>query len=163
MKPVFLRSLVVVAALPAAAWAEIAPQFQLAYANQQATDVVVVDGRGTILETWRGDLVKGEKLPYESDGKNRKVVTFVPGIGPASEVDSVSGDRRVLFLIRPEPGGCWKFAGYLSSAEQLGTVWIEKDQCFAIYQLLIPGDTGMHPLEIDERRLKTKVTRGNDG
>ena len=145
-------------ALVASARAESVPSFSLDYADEYATHVIVVNADGVVLESWRGDLAKGDKLPYKADKKPLEVVNPFPREPRDPDVASVTGDRRVLFLIRKKQGDAWIPAGYLKPEEQFATVWIEKGQCFAVYQFINPGRGAMmHPLYIDEQRLKEKV------
>ncbi len=147
-------------AFPSFLRAESVPSFALDYANEHATHVVVVRADGTVLESWRGDLSTGDKLPFKSSGEKLQVVNPLPRLTPEPSVKSVTGQRRVLFLIRKKPTDRWTFAGSLSAEERFGTVWIEDGQCFAQYQFMNPGNGAkMHPLYIDERRLKKELVR----
>ncbi|MCI0357767.1 MAG: hypothetical protein L0211_04675 [Planctomycetaceae bacterium] len=50
--------------MTAADAARIELAFDLVYASEKATHVVVVDETGTVLESWRGGLVAGDKVPF---------------------------------------------------------------------------------------------------
>ncbi len=48
-----------------AAHAGIRPSFMSDYSSWHATDVVVVDPSGKVMDTWKGDLKTGEQLPID--------------------------------------------------------------------------------------------------
>lgn len=81
----------------------------------------------------------------------------------------VSCSRMVLFLVKNEekPGkATWLAANTLkmdTSWRQIkvSTDWIEKGQAFAFVQVTNPGPTLLIPLEMDEGKLKGKVTHKN--
>src|SRR5262249_22274855 len=118
--------------LAAPVQAKILPSFEIDYSAWHATHIVVVDARGTVLESWLGDLKADNKLPLEQLG--------VPPPGPitypfrprqATEPERVTGARTVLFLIRD--GDKWKPAASYGGIK-LSTVWIERDQAHAFMQ-----------------------------
>ncbi len=150
--------------LASSAWAEAVPSFSLVYAQRNATHVVVVDANGVVLESWRGDLVKGDTVPFRATKKPLEVVNPFPKEPRDPKVDSVTGKRRVLFLVREKSSDSWTPCGFLLPEERFATVWVEDGQCFAVYQFTNPG-TGakMHPLYMGEQRLKEEVlgSRGN--
>jgi hypothetical protein len=133
----------------------------LGYAKEKATHVVVVDASGAVLESWRGDLAKGDKLPFKASEKPTEVVNPSPGQPRDPKVVSVTGNRRVLFLIRGKDGETFTPVSFPNPEERLATVWIEQGQCFAIYQFKNPGGARMHPVYMDERRLKDEVLVSN--
>jgi hypothetical protein len=152
---------VVVLGLTSFAWAEEVPSFSLDYAKGKATHIVVVDSDGVVLESWRGDLAKGDTVPFKADEKPLKVVNPFPKELRDPKVESVTGKRRVLFLIRGKPADSWTPAGFLLPEERFATVWVEDGQCFAIYQFTNPGSgANMHPLYLGEQRLKEEVLGG---
>ncbi len=158
-RPVIIA--VVVFGLASSALAESVPSFELDYAKEKATHVIVVGADGAVLESWRGDFAKGDKLPFKAGKKPIEVVNPFPKEPRDPKVASVTGNRRVLFLIRAKPSDPWTPAGYLLPEERFATVWIEEGHCFAVYQFRNPGQGAkMHPLYMDERRLKKEVLGG---
>ena len=147
--------------LARSAWAETVPSFALEYAKREATHIVVVDSEGGVLESWRGDLAKGAVVPFQATKEPIPVVCPFPREPHEPNVESVTGKRRVLFLIRGKTAASWTPAGYLLPEARFATVWIEKGRCFAVYQFENPGRGAlMHPLYMDEQRLKEEATGG---
>lgn len=153
----------VLLALAAAARGESVPDFSLDFALKNATHIVLVDAAGKVTESLRGDLPVGTELPYKAAEKPQAVVV-VPGI-LESKVREVTGRRRVLFLAKDGGGRgldrrptSFLPVGALKQEISLATVWIENDECFAIYQWMNPGDGAhLHPLNLTEKRLREEV------
>jgi hypothetical protein len=146
--------------------AESVPEFSLDHASANATHIVVVDASGTVSESWRGDLGKGERIPFAAAKEPLKVNEPRPRLPPDERpvVKEVSGKRRVLFLKRAKGETKWTPVGFLKEEEQFATVWIEKGECFAIYQFMNPGNGAqMLPLYMNEEQLRKTVAavRGN--
>lgn len=149
--------------LPAIAQAESVPAFELPYALEKATHIVVVDRGGKIVESWRGDLKAGGELPFKAADKPQAVVE-IRGL-LESKVKQVTGQRRVLFLIKDGGGRgldrrptSFIPAGFLKPEIELATVWIEEEECFAIYQWSNPGlGAHLHPLILTEKKLRMQV------
>ena len=168
IRPAILCVLVLLIPLAGTLRAENVPSFSLDYANEKATHIVVVDEAGLVLESWRGDLKAGARLHYKASDKALPVVE-VPKL-LESKIKEVTGKRRVLFLIRTGGGRgldraplSYSPAGYLKPDISLATVWVEKGECFAIYQWINPGPGAhLHPLNMTEERLKKEVTRPKD-
>lgn len=147
-----------------AAVAESVPEFSLDYAKEKATHIVVVGKDGKVLESWRGNLKPGATLPFKAADKPLAVVEVARLL--ESKVKEVTGERRVLFLIKGGGGRGfdrrpvnWLPAGYLKPEISLATVWVEQDECFAIYQWMNPGNGAhLHPLNMTEQRLRKEVT-----
>jgi len=161
MRPVL--AVLIVISLAGIAAAESVPGFSLDYAQEKATDIIVVDAEGKVLESWRGKLKVGEKVPFKADKKPQAVVE-IPGI-LESKVKEVTGQRRVLFLKFVKPGrGVYLSpphyvpVGFLKEDLSFATVWVEKGECFAIYQWHNPGPGAhLHTLSMNEERLKKEV------
>lgn len=150
-------------ALLSSASAELVPSFSFEHASANATHVVVVDAAGNVLESWRGTLAPGEKIDGMPAGKPENVVNSFPGDSRDPAIAAVTGNRRVLFLTRSEDGKSWIAASEPEPDPRLATVWIEQDQCFAVYQLHNPGSGAqMLPLHLDEATLKARVTRDKE-
>jgi hypothetical protein len=133
----------------------------LGYSTEQATHIVVVNREGSVLESWRGDLKVGATLPFPAPEKRIDVNYDLdyPVETPGQErVKSISGNRRVLFLIRAKNGDTWNPANINQPDFDLATVWIEEGQSFAIYQIQNSGPkSDMHPLFLSETELKTQT------
>jgi hypothetical protein len=155
-----------------AAQAELWPSFDLGYSAKHATHVVVVNAEGVVLESWRGDLISGTKLPFPA--KSDPIpVDYIASFQVTDEADiefeavkktvkSVTGNRRVLFLIRSknqdENLEAWFPANINEPDIKLATAWIEQGQGFAIYQCINPGPPAkMHPLYLSEATIKKQV------
>ena len=143
--------------------AESVPEFSLDYANEHATHIVVVDASGNVLESWRGDLKAGDTVPFPADAKPRAVVEIKDVL--VSKVKEVTSRRRVLFLIRDKAKNnadaavTFTPAGYLEAKQHFATVWVEADECFAIYQWMNPGPGAhLHTMNLHEAALKKMVT-----
>jgi len=149
--------------LAAVARAESVPEFSLDYALEKATHVVVVDAAGKVVERWKGVMKVGTELPFKA-GEKPQPVERVAGI-LESKVKEVTGKRRVLFLIQDGGGRGldrrpirWIPAGFLKPDISLASVWIEEGECFAIYQLMNPGNGAqLLPLNMTEKRLREHV------
>lgn len=147
----------------AAARAESVPEFSLPYALEKATHIVVVDQAGKVVERWRGNLKVGQELEFKAAEKPQAVVE-VPGV-LQSKIKQVTGQRRVLFLIKDGGGRGLdrrptRFvpAGFLKAEIALATIWIEGEECFAIYQWMNPGPGAhLHPLNMTEQQLRAQV------
>jgi hypothetical protein len=166
MRPILAA--LVVFCLARTAASESVAEFSLDYAREKSTDIVVVDAEGKVLESWRGKLNVGEKLPFKADKKPQAVIE-VPRL-LESKIKEVTGQRRVLFLKFVPPGRGFDLApphyrpvSSLKDDISLATVWIEKGECFAIYQHINPGPGAfMHPLSLDEKRLKKDVEKSSE-
>ena len=53
--------------LSGSARAELAPSFDLGYSAKHATQIVVVDGKGSVLLSWRGGRAAGDQLPFPAN------------------------------------------------------------------------------------------------
>src|SRR5262245_32887955 len=83
--------------VPATARAAIMPSFSMGRCENEASHVVVVDNTGKVLESWRGDLTPGDRLPLSEF--NIKLEQPVEKFGNKDGVpEKVTGKRLVLFL-----------------------------------------------------------------
>src|SRR5690349_2248746 len=96
------RSTLVLAALlaaPALARASILPSFDLHDCANRASHVVVVNDKGVVLESWRGDLKPGDRVPLdEFHLKLEQEVKEPFGQKPKAGPTKVTGKRLVAFL-----------------------------------------------------------------
>jgi hypothetical protein len=147
-------------ALLSSASAELVPSFSLDYSLANATHIVVIDAEARVVECWRGTLAPGEKIDGAPVGRPENVVNPFPRDAREPAVLAVTGNRRVLFLARSKDGASWIAASEPEHDPRLATVWIEKAQCFAVYQFRNPGSGAqVLPLDLDEATLKARVTR----
>jgi hypothetical protein len=157
--------------LASRAAAGIRPSFYLENCVWLATDIIVATQSDnaaaslSVLETWRGDMIKGARI--EVIGLPVAPIKTSISFGLKSPVASVSGSRIVLFL-RPaarrddrppatEPAirqfeGTAQFGG-----AQVSAAWIEKDQAYAFQQIWNPGPSELHPLRQSEAELKKQT------
>lgn len=130
--------------------AEALPTFMLQYCNAQATDVLVVNKTGEVLETWRGDCRVGTRLPINEF--KLKFEHAIPGGGlnpmPAGRV---TGNRLILFLNSGGaryPGGMvvkgWSPAD--NSKFDVSTIWVEDGKAYAIQDHITRGNLAMTPV-----------------
>ena len=147
------------------------PPFQLDYCAWCAERIVVVsegdkfDGVVEVLESWKGDLKKGDRLTVPelaayAPEKMRAVSRHQ--LRPAEVVPpSVTGSRVVLFLMRTEqkhagvgPGRpVWVPVGGLFEPEiRESMAWVEAEKVFAF-----DSDFGLTSLGMTERQFKQKV------
>jgi hypothetical protein len=152
----FRFRLVVIALLLAApVQAKLLPSFELDWCAWHATHIVVVDAKGTVLESWQGDLKAGQKLSLDQLGvppSEPIVYPFRPR--QATEPERVTGARIVLFLIRD--GDKWKPAASYGGMK-LSTVWIERDQAHAFMQAKSRDSCELIPMACTEAQLKQKI------
>jgi len=155
-----------------------------------ATDIVVVaqgknaDGVVTVLETWHGQLAKGEQIHVAGLPQAPiRVSTGWEGLfnrESAEEPKWVGGERIILFLkpveIKPDaripllqvieerslPPDIKKFrgasfweSGYNSAISS--AVWFEQGQAYTFMQMMNPGPSELHPSMMSEENLKKSV------
>ncbi|MEZ5979656.1 MAG: hypothetical protein R3F34_15765 [Planctomycetota bacterium] len=150
--------------------AELLPSFDADEAAWLASDVVVVtegdaiDGKVTVLETWRGTVETGARLEFPAlavyaDESERTVQHWDLGAPDPGRVERVTGARMVLFLARGADGSLLLPDRYGREGEQ-SVVWIEDGDVFARRQFLNPGPNAPMRIgssEADLRRLDTHV------
>jgi hypothetical protein len=148
--------------------AEDLPSFHLPYSAWQATDVVVVDQKGHVLEVWKGTLKAKSELPFGADRFNVSLDVDYDRFFTTEKdrlpnrIVRVTGNRLALFLIRNGDHPVtdklgWKPASF---GNDLATcaVWLEKENSFAVQQWMNPGPSLMRPLHSEES-LKKEVIR----
>jgi hypothetical protein len=159
------------------ATAAIQPSFHLDACSWDATHVVVVsegdkiDGDVEVLESWKGDLKKGDRItipalavfaPEKERVISKRLFERDNGKGLPP---SVTCSRMVLFLIRKQEkpeGGKPAKTTWLPAAGEWGgfmvsTAWIEGGQVYAFAQQFNPGPSELISWDMDERRLKRHV------
>ena len=146
--------------------AEIRPSFNLHYCAWKATDIVVVtegdtiDGEVMVLETWKGELRRLERLTIPelaafATEESRKVAEPWLRRDDDDVPKKVTGDRMVLFLIRENDR--WLPADQLSKEMSVSTVWIESDQTIALFQQMNPGPSELVSMAFSEEQLKKTI------
>jgi len=145
-------------------YAGIRPSFGLDHCTWHATHIVVategdkIDGRLTILESWRGDLRPGEvisvpELASFKSQSSREIKTGPFAIKSDEPKRYVTGSRMILFLKKkagaPETSTNRENKSQTSDQWEpasreginVSVLWIEGDQSFAFIQLMNPGDS----------------------
>ena len=141
--------------------AGIRPSFGLDYCSWHATHIVVategerIDGRLTVLESWKGDLSPGEVISISElatfKSPSSRAIKAMFDRETKGPLKIVTGSRMILFLKKEsEPVGNRRET-YHDAASKFGwapadkaginvsVVWVEADQTFAFLQLMNPG------------------------
>src|SRR5262245_18252706 len=166
-----LASLVAVVAIPVPGIASVAPpDFNAQNLTWASTDIVVVEG-GKVVESWKGNLKPGDKLP---DGAAEVAAIRIPdfdtdSIPMGAKPPVVTGKRMVLFLAHvPSYGAeskkpvwmdahCPGFPSYPPSPA--GVAWVEGDR---VYTVVGVHGSGAYALRADGTvaGLKEKIELG---
>ena len=150
--------------------AAIRPSFNLETCAWNATHIVVVsdadkggDNR-TVVESWRGDLKPGDtiSIPALLRGSRRVETPFL--IDKDSPPKFVTGARMILFLVKArrvekddaERGNEWVGADFFGSMAT-SVVWVEKDETYAMIQVMNPGETLLVPQGEPEEKIKART------
>lgn len=140
----------IAAAAPASA--AIRPSFNLNYSVWKATHIVlategeVIDGRLSVLESWKGDLKQGAEvilpeLAAFAEKASRQVDWWGLTDLPPPYARYVTGSKMVLFMVKSE-GGEWVSAGYWGQGGfKISVAWIERGEAYAFKQVMNPGPT----------------------
>jgi hypothetical protein len=165
-------SVLVLLAFPLTSFAIIGPSFELEACTWEATHIVVVnqdcktDIDVEVLESWKGDLRKGDFITIP------ELMEFIPEQTRVVEhrffLDEedvylpthVNGQRMVFFLIKDNCGGQavnWKPAGKAWRSMDVSMSWIEQGRAFAFVQIMNPGPTQLVSLSMSEADLKERV------
>lgn len=158
------------------ATAALLPSFRLEACSWEATHIVVVsegdkiDGEVEVLESWKGDLKKGDKLSLpdlaEFAPEKERVVSKSLFDRDKDKVlpATVSCSRVALFLrksVKAEEGKpaktTWLPAPDGWGGMKVSVAWIEGDKVFAFAQEFNPGPQKLLSWGLDERGLKTEV------
>lgn len=165
---------IAIALVAGSAQAEVHPDFDFTTSAWRATHVVVVDSAGVVIESWKGDLASGAKIPteqwkhpeadtvYYGDSETEPVPEDVKL--PADAVRRITGARRVFFLKRADAGdisdpATWQLPG-IHGVMSESVAWVENGQVFVLrYRMDYPGPPMMRPLRLTEADVKEKVLR----
>ncbi len=137
--------------MPLLAWAAIRPSFSLEECVKNATHIVVVtegeniDGIVEVMESWKGDLKKGDSLNIpelaEFADKDSREINKRGEMTPTS-LTHVSGDRMILFVKQQIIAGEKKWEAAVKwGGMQVSTAWIEDGKVYAFIQVVNPGDS----------------------
>jgi hypothetical protein len=172
-------SFLVLLAFPLTSFALIRPSFELEVCTWEATHIVVVsqtyktDIDVEVLESWKGDLKKGEFITIP------ELTEFIPEQtrvvkhrrfwkeGDANLPTHVNGQRMVFFLIKDNIKGqgdtsatvTWKPAGKRRGGMDVSMTWIELGRTFAFRQINNPGPTQLVSLGMTEAVFKERVAK----
>jgi hypothetical protein len=149
----------------------IGPSFDLDGCCWKATHVVVVtegkqlDGAIKVLESWKGDLRKGDRLTLPALAKfappEKRTIVFWGGRA-ANQPGAVTGQRMILFLRRKAEQGDPTKGSLLPAAPtwkqmDVSVVWVEQGQAYAFLQFINPGPTRLSPLGLTEEKIRDRV------
>jgi hypothetical protein len=157
--------------------AELQPSFDLEDCVWNATDIVIAAQEGrvgdslTVLETWKGNQPKGTALNVAGLPTAPLQVPTISTGADASAVQTVTGDRIVLFLkpvgmpaatpatvpaTRPS-SATWVGADSRQGEARVSAVWIEGDKAYAFVQVKNPGPSTLVALDMTEAALKHRT------
>jgi len=139
--------------------AAIGPSFLLEYSMLKATHIVlategdVIDGRLSVIDSWKGDLEQGEEVVIKdlrefADEKSRTVEWWQATHLPEPYVRMVTGQEMVLFLVKPEPDDrsakqrAWLHASRNDSdGFKVSVAWLENGEAYVYRRDFNPGPT----------------------
>jgi hypothetical protein len=119
--------------------------FDLHRCNTGASHVVVVDSKGKVLESWRGDMNVGSEFPLK-DCKlalKQPIWTLVSKLKGES-AGEVTGNRLILFLRKGNStsGRGLTVAGYAAADSddfEISVAWVENGKTYSLRQVKNPG------------------------
>jgi hypothetical protein len=136
------------------------PSFSIQYADE-ATDIVVLDPKGTVVEALKGKYKKGDKLPSDVVGRVSGLPTC-HGAECKSEPDTLTPavvpDLPVVLFLKKWEANLEPAAlrgGWIASA-----VWIDGPEAYAFQQVVNPGPTRYVPVGA-WRDLKRQIVRAS--
>ncbi len=157
--------------------AELLPSFFFPQSAWSASDIVVasegdeIDGRLTVIETWKGSLRRGSMLSIPElaefqDEKHRlvqSVWTENPRVAESPRV--VSGQRMILFLkrkfdsaegVNEEGDAVWGSTSPVGGM-RVSTVWVEDGKTYAFVLMFNPGPSLLLDQGKSEAEMKREV------
>ena len=172
-----LVAIFIATANPNVAKAAIRPSFSLDRCAWEASHIVLVteedkiDGVVEVLESWKGDLKKADRLTIpdlaEFAPKDSRKVSLLLFAREKTELpDFVTCQRMVLFLMKKQeksaphkpakavwgPVGMWQ-------QMRVSVAWIEKDKAYAFAQQINPGPSLLIPWDMTERAFRQRVEK----
>ncbi len=160
-------ALVLALAAPGAARAGSLPSFDARDCTNRASHIVVVNDKGAVLESWRGDLAPGDRVPLDAfDVALEHEIKPPFGEKLKDKPKKVTGKRLVVFLKRGgsrfgngQEIGSWGAAngfGWFNAS----MAWIEDGQAFGLVQWINPGPQVMSHVGTEDD-LKKHVAKVN--
>ena len=160
--------------------AGIRPSFGLDHCTWYATHIVIategdeIDGRLTVLESWRGNLRPGEviSIPELASFKtqsSREIKTGPFAIKSDEPKRYVTGSRMILFLKKKAeaPEISTNSANKTQTSDQwepasreginVSVLWVEGDQSFAFIQVMNPGDSILTHYRDSEKEIRDRA------
>lgn len=157
-----VAALCIVAVTSTSLFAWTSSGFSVTYAIWRATDIIVVDAHGTVLNVWTGSIVKGSKFSLEELGISHEQ-RYTPDpplwlprsvkrpVSPARPL-VVTAQRMVLFLRRStsrekaRSGSEWQPANPIGQHIRYSVVWIDGEELYA-WQGRQNRKSGLSPLQ----------------
>jgi hypothetical protein len=139
-----------------------------------ATEGEEIDGKLTVLESWRGDLRPGvaisiPELASFKSKSSREIKTDTFGLKSDEPKRYVTGSRMILFLKKKDqssetstnsPNNSQTSDHWDPAAREginVSVLWIEVDQCFAFIQVMNPGDSILTHYEFSEKEIRDRA------
>ena len=172
-----LLTCVVILASPSLSVAEIRQSFMLDHSAWHATDVVLategekIDGRLSVVETWKGALSPGDALTVTGlhifANEASRMVTRLGGAKHEKKPPVVvSGERMILFLRRsprrtgkgqPPPGPATWYPASQFGGMKVSVVWVEGETTYAFTQVMNPGPSILNRQRNSQGEMKERV------
>jgi len=148
--------------------AAIEPSFDTDECIEAATDIVVASqassGELSILEVWKGDLKKGDKLTL-----SHLPAAPLPALShfPAVAFDKSLDGKRIVMFLKPSSDAAlhdkytgatmlvWE--GKIGDETPTSAVWIDGSCAYAFIQVMNPGDSLPIAIPMTERQLKGRT------
>ncbi len=161
-------------------FAGIRPSFSLDHCTWNGTHIVVategdeIDGRLTVLESWKGELRPGEVISIPSlasfkSQSSREIKTGPFAVKSNEPKRYVTGSRMILFLKKkaevPETSTDLENKSQTSDQWEpasreginVSVLWIEGDQSFAFIQVMNPGDSILTHYRDSEKEIRDRA------
>jgi hypothetical protein len=142
---------------------ELRLSFDLVRSNADASHVIVVNSKGKVLESWRGDMKVGSEFPL----KECKLTLEQPILElnkslKIEQTGKVTGNRLILFLRKGNPtfGEGLTVAGYAAADFddfEISVAWVENGRTYSLQRvgLTTSGPLGMKSGETEAVMKKT--------
>lgn len=127
--------------------AGIRESFRVDQCSWLATHIVIVDEAGSVLESLKGDLSPGFRIPLEQLKMPTLQELDEALRGPFGAKIRPSNTRRILFLIKADSK--WKPA---ASGMNISMAWQEKEVMYGLLQVMNPGPLCLVQLEENDKR-----------
>ncbi|MBV9216810.1 MAG: hypothetical protein JO053_11590 [Acidobacteria bacterium] len=151
--------------------AGIRPSFNLDYCAWNATDIVVategdvIDGKLTVIESWKVNLLPGDQLnlPEMAQFAPEESRAIKVGFGQqTTSVEHVTGTRMVIYLKKSEPTTPqssihWEGASFAGDLN-VSVVWLEGMHAYGFLQLMNPGPSELRELDKSDAEIKYRTS-----